>query len=67
MLLRPRTMLATGLEISERDFGTSCFYITPIGDEGSEERKHSDLFMGALIEPPLAQFGLSACACRQDG
>ncbi len=58
VLLSPRTMLATGLEISERDFGTSCFYITPIGDEGSEERKHSDLFMGALIEPPLAEFGL---------
>ena len=23
-----------------------CFYITPIGAEGSEERRHSDLFLG---------------------
>ena len=36
-----------------------CFYITPIGDEGSEERKHSDLFMGTLIEPVLGEFGLN--------
>lgn len=35
-----------------------CFYVTPIGDEGSEARKHSDLFMGSLVEPALAEFGL---------
>lgn len=34
-----------------------CFYITPIGDEGSEHRKHSDLFLSSLIEPSLASFG----------
>lgn len=39
-------------------FDTACFYITPIGDEGSEQRKHADLFMGALIEPALTEFGL---------
>lgn len=25
-------------------FETTCFYISPIGEEGSEQRKHSDLF-----------------------
>lgn len=39
-------------------FETECFYISPIGDEGSEQRKHSDLFMGSLVEPALTEFGL---------
>jgi hypothetical protein len=34
------------------------FIITPIGDEGSEERKHADLFLISLIEPALKEFGL---------
>lgn len=41
-----------------QSFDTACFYITPIGEEGSEQRKHSDLFMGALVEPALLEFGL---------
>jgi hypothetical protein len=28
-----------------------CFYVTPIGEDGSEERKNSDLFLSHLIEP----------------
>lgn len=40
------------------EYGDVCFYITPIGDDGSEERRHSDLFMGSLVEPALAEFGL---------
>jgi hypothetical protein len=40
-------------------FETTCFYITPIGDEGSEQRKHSDLFLGNIVEPALSSFGLS--------
>lgn len=43
----------------EQIFNNTCFYITPIGDEGTESRKHSDLFLGHLIEPALEQFGLS--------
>jgi hypothetical protein len=41
-----------------RDWQRICFYITPIGDEGSEHRKHSDLFLSSLIEPALLPFGL---------
>lgn len=33
-----------------------CFYITPIGSEGSEERRHSDLFLGSIVEPALDSF-----------
>jgi hypothetical protein len=35
-----------------------CFYITPIGEDGTEHRKHSDLFLSSLIEPALISFGL---------
>lgn len=40
-------------------WATICFYITPIGDDGSEERQHSDLFLGSVIEPALEEFGLN--------
>ncbi len=40
-------------------FETTCFYITPIGDEGSDQRKHSDLFLGNIIEPALSTFNLT--------
>jgi len=39
-------------------FESTCFYIAPIGDEGSEPRKHSDLFLGSIVEPALETFGL---------
>lgn len=39
-------------------YETTCFYITPIGEEGSEQRKHSDLFLGSIVEPAVQQFGL---------
>lgn len=35
-----------------------CFYITPIGSDGSEARKHADLFMKSLIEPAMAELNL---------
>jgi hypothetical protein len=35
-----------------------CFYITPIGEDGSVHRQHSDLFLSSLIEPALVGFGL---------
>ncbi len=39
-------------------FETTCFYVAPIGEEGSELRKHSDLLLGALVEPAMEQFQL---------
>lgn len=41
-----------------------CFYITPIGSEGSDERKHSDLFLSYLVEPALT--GLNMNVVRAD-
>lgn len=35
-----------------------CFYITPIGADGSEQRKHADLFMEHLVVPAVEELGL---------
>jgi hypothetical protein len=42
-----------------------CFYVSPIGDEDSEERQHADLFMGALLEPVLGEFHLELVRADQ--
>ncbi|MEH6565490.1 MAG: hypothetical protein V7756_09230 [Halopseudomonas sp.] len=44
--------------LEQANFDSTCFYVTPIGEEGSEHRKHSDLFLGSIVEPALEQFGL---------
>ncbi len=44
-----------------------CFYITPIGEDGSEERKHSDLFLSYLIEPALRGLKLTVVRADQIG
>jgi len=41
------------------DFQKVCFYITPIGAEESEKRKHYDLFMSSLIQPALKELDLN--------
>jgi hypothetical protein len=38
---------------SARDWKTTCFVIAPIGEEGTEERKHSDMMLVALITRAL--------------
>lgn len=38
------------------DYDKACFVITPIGDEGSPERKHADAMLRHLITPVLEQF-----------
>lgn len=44
--------------IEQANFENTCFYVTPIGEEGSEHRRHSDLFLGSIVEPALEQFQL---------
>ena len=39
-------------------FESTCFYIAPIGEDGSEARRHSDLFLGSFVEPAVEEFGL---------
>lgn len=50
-----------------RDWTKTCFYITPIGEASSDERKHSDLFLSQLVEPALetAQPGMELVRADQ--
>jgi hypothetical protein len=50
-----------------KDWQNICFYITPIGSDDSEERKHADLFMSSLIEPALAELGLTVVRADKIG
>lgn len=52
---------------SASDWATVCFYITPIGVEDSVERKHADLFMSSLVQPALAELGLTVVRADQIG
>ncbi len=54
-------------ENTQRDWNKICFYITPIGDPESEQRKHSDLFMSALVQPALDELGLRVVRADQIG
>ncbi len=49
------------------DWDKICFYISPIGDEGSEHRQHADLFLGSVVEPALEEFGLSVVRADKIG
>ena len=52
---------------SSKSWDTICFYISPIGQDDSEERKHSDLFLNYLIEPALKNFGLEVVRADKIG
>lgn len=39
-------------------FEDTCFYVAPIGEAGSDLRKHSDLFLGSIVEPAVEPFNL---------
>ena len=42
----------------ERDFAKVCFFMAPIGDEGTEHRQHSDSILSSFVEPALQEHGL---------
>ena len=52
------TMTTSLITAEQARFEAICFYITPIGEEDSEQRKHSDLFLGSLVEPAMESFQL---------
>jgi len=49
------------------DFDKICFYITPIGEDDSEERRHSDFLMEYIIKPALKEFDLTVVRADQMG
>jgi hypothetical protein len=48
-------------ELSKR-----CFVISPIGAQGSAERKHADMTLNAIIRPALAESGTEFFVTRAD-
>lgn len=39
--------------MTDADFDRICFFIAPIGKEGDEERKHSDMLLSSFVERAL--------------
>jgi len=55
---QPRAATTALITATQAQYETTCFYVAPIGEEGSELRKHSDLLLGSLVEPAMEQFQL---------
>ncbi|MBZ5511103.1 MAG: hypothetical protein LAN70_08020 [Acidobacteriia bacterium] len=53
--------------VDTADWAKVCFYITPIGEPESEQRKHSDLFLSSIIERAVEVFGLRVIRADQIG
>ena len=51
----------------DQDWNKICFYISPIGEENTETRKHSDLFLGSLVEPALEELKLKVIRADKIG
>lgn len=51
----------------DQDFDSVCFYISPIGEDGSDHRIHADLFLGSLVEPALEEFHLKVVRADKIG
>jgi len=49
------------------DWSKICFYITPIGADGSAERQHSDLFLNYIVEPAISELQLTIVRADQIG
>jgi hypothetical protein len=49
------------------DFSKICFYISPIGDDNSEQRRHADFFMEYIIKPAVSEFSLRVVRADQMG
>jgi hypothetical protein len=59
---------AVGISTSkDQDYKDICFYISPIGEDASEHRRHSDLFLGSLVEPALEEFHLKVVRADKIG
>lgn len=46
-------------------YETTCFYITAIGSDESDERKHSNLFLASIVEPAVQTVGLKVTRADQ--
>lgn len=49
------------------DVEKACFYITPIGEESSSERKHADMLLKHLVEPAFSKFNIQVVRADKIG
>jgi hypothetical protein len=62
----PSPVAPTGLITQEQaSFEAICFYVTPIGEADSEQRKHSNLFLENIVEPAIRTLGLAVIRADQ--
>lgn len=52
--------------LDDRAWAHICFYSTPIGEEGSELRRHSDVFLEQLVRPAIRQVDPEMTVVRSD-
>lgn len=50
----------------DTDWDHTCFYVTPIGDEDSEARRHADVFLANIVEPAIESLGRGFTVVRAD-
>ncbi len=46
------------IDTKDINWGKTCFFITPIGGEENEIRKHADMMLNHLLEPVMKEFDL---------
>lgn len=61
---KPASTPAKG-KSNDEDWENICFYVTPIGEQGSIQRKHSDLFLSYIVEPAISTLGLTVVRADQ--
>jgi hypothetical protein len=67
--LPPSVVLAATSDGGEpvTDFDKICFYITPIGEDNSEERRHADFLTEYIIKPAVKEFDLTVVRADRMG
>jgi hypothetical protein len=54
------------LELSEAAWRHTCFYSSPIGEPGTEQRKHSDVLLDSLVRPAIEALDSKMGVIRAD-
>ncbi|MEO8613353.1 MAG: hypothetical protein ABI690_36010 [Chloroflexota bacterium] len=61
------TVTSLPIAVAKNPLDDVCFYITPIGEPGSDQRLHADLFLDHIIRPALAKVeGINLRVVRAD-
>ena len=67
LLPRSAQVPTTDLYEDTGNFDKTCFFITPIGEDNSDERQHADFIMSYIIEPAVKEFNLKVVRADKMG